>query len=78
MSLLAKHRLSRESHCAACRYADLSYAMEKLKLSGQNLDRVFNVRHGRASNTCTSFITEKLPNLKRKTLSAPLTFAIPA
>jgi hypothetical protein len=75
MALIANCRLCRESHCAECRHADLSYAMDKLKLSGQNLDRVFNIRHGRVSNTCTSFITEKLPNLKRKTQSAPLTFA---
>ena len=57
--------------------------IEKLKLSGQNLSRVFNFRHGRVSAQCTSFTTEKLPSLKLKTRpkqlygSLPLAFELP-
>ncbi len=38
-----------------------------LQLAGQNLGRVFNFRAGHVCTTCTSCITTKLPNLKRKT-----------
>ncbi len=42
-------------------------SMVKLKLSGQNLGQVLNCRRGHALELCTSFVTEKLPNLKGKT-----------
>jgi hypothetical protein len=45
----------------------LTKAIDKLKLAGQNLDQVFNFRHGRAFAPRTSFIAAKLPNLKWKT-----------
>ncbi len=40
--------------------------MDKLKLAGQNLGRVFNFRHGRKFVPFTSFLILKLPNLKWK------------
>jgi hypothetical protein len=48
------------------------------------LGRVFNFRHGLAFALCTSFITEKLPHLKSKTLPEQilgpglLVFVLPA
>jgi len=41
--------------------------MDKLKLAGWSLGQIFNFRRGRAFAPCTSFITEKLSNLKMKT-----------
>ncbi len=51
--------------------------MAKLKLAGQNLDRVFNFRYGRVIAECTSFITEKLPNLMWKIQPKPLLGCLP-
>ncbi len=57
--------------------------MDQLKLSGQNLGRVFNFRYGRVCTTCTSYITTKQPILNWKTRpkqllgSLPLAFALP-
>ncbi len=57
--------------------------MDKLKLAGQNLGRVFNFSCGRAFAPCTSLITTKLQNLKRKTQPKqllgylPLAFVLP-
>jgi hypothetical protein len=39
-------------------------SLDNQKLSGWNQSRVFNSRHGRAFAPHTSFMTEKLPNLK--------------
>ncbi len=41
--------------------------MDKLKLGGQNLGRIFNFGHGRAFAPGPSFIAVKQPNLKGKT-----------
>jgi hypothetical protein len=40
------------------------FGIDKHSQAGQNLGRVFNFRHGILPTPCTSFITEKLPNLK--------------
>ncbi len=54
------------THCLRQRAA-VDKATAILKLAGQNLGRAFNFRHGRAFAPCTSFITQKLHNLKWKT-----------
>ncbi len=51
--------------------------MDKLKLSGQNLGRVFNSRHGRTFATRTYFTVAKLPNLKWKTWPKQLLGLLP-
>jgi hypothetical protein len=62
--------------------AVLTLAMCKLKLSGQNLGRVFNSRLGRACMHCAIAYITKQPNLKLKTWhkqllgSLPLAFAL--
>ncbi len=57
--------------------------MNKLKLTGQNLGRVFNSRLERVCIYCTSACMTKRPNIKLKTEpkqllgSLPLAFALP-
>jgi hypothetical protein len=70
-------------HCAAAAAGQITFNMDQLSSSGQNLGRVFNFRYGRMCTTCTSYITTKLSNLKWKTWpkqllgSLPLAFALP-
>jgi len=50
--------------------------MDKLQLTGQNVDRVFN---SRVNMACGSCISTKQPNLELKTRPQQLlTFALPA
>jgi hypothetical protein len=57
--------------------------MDKLQLTGQNLDRVFNFRSGRLHAATFLVLSVKLPNLQLKTRpkqllgSLPLVIALP-